>query len=956
MAITKQFSKFSAATGRHRALAFAMLACAGLVPTAAHAGEVIGIVTDSTDTRALQAANVKIVELNRSMTTDRDGSFRFPDVPAGTYTLEVTYVGATAFTTSVTVDETGSIQVPVRLASSNGSEILVIGQAATQASALSRQRAADGVSSVLTRDAIGQFPDQNVAESLRRLPGLNILNDQGEGRFVAVRGLDPNLNSTSVNGIRVPSPEGDVRSVALDVISSDIIESIEVKKSLTPDMDGDTIGASIEINTTSAFDRQKDLLTVKVEGSYNDLADTLTPKASLDFSKKIGDNFGVAGGISYYNRRFATDNVEAAGWNTSGAGIDYVEEVEYRDYDVERERISATLNFDARLSDTTKLYLRGLYSQFDDQEFRRRLVFIFDEEPRSGTTDSALFNDADGRIEVRRDNKDRFESQKIRTLSFGGETDTGQWKLSYSGSWAKSSERENGSIDPVRFRSRFDDDGLAVNFDYADAMIPRFTLTSGSAAFTDPSNYEFNRAEISALSDAQDEEFAVRADLARRFGLASGELTVQGGIKSRWREKFFDFQLDFYDGFDGPDLLLTDFVGPQTYGLADISPTVDKRLFSRFFRQNIASFELNPVESQFGSAVENYQVDEDILAGYLLGRYDSAALRIVGGVRVERTRNDIRANLVELVEGGAIRDGVELDDDTVFVTPNRFRRSYTTWLPSLTVRYEPIPNLVLRAGGFRSLVRPNLADLAPRFVVEENDGNEREGSFGNPALSPYKAWNLDLSAEYYFSRNGAVSAGFFAKDIKDFIVSATFNDPATDPFGGVINGIRYDQASIPLNGDKATIRGFEFSYQQVMDFLPAPFDGLLVNLNYTYTDAKGTLFDGREIRLPAASRNTFNAVLGYEKGPLSLRAAGTYRDRYLDEIGGSAEEDRIVDEHFQVDLTARYELFKGVRLFAEAINIGDRPFFAYQNFNNRRRLLQYEEYSFTLKFGVSAAF
>ncbi|GGB68084.1 TonB-dependent receptor [Blastomonas aquatica] len=940
----------------YRSLALALALGAASFASPAIAGEVTGTVTDIDATRALQAVDVRIIELNRTATTSRDGTFRFTDIPAGTYTLEARYVGAPLFTTSISVDETGVIAVPVRLGVADGNDILVVGQAANQASALSRQRAADGVSSVLTRDAIGQFPDQNVAESLRRLPGLNILNDQGEGRFVAVRGLDPNLNSTSINGVRVPSPDGDNRSVALDVISSDIIESIEVKKSLTPDMDGDTIGASIEINTTSAFDRKKDLFSVKAEGSYNDLANTLTPRLSLDFSKKIGDDFGVAGGISYYQRKFASDNIETGGWGTSDDGIDFADEVDFRDYDVERKRISATLNFDARLSDATKLYLRGLYSQFDDQEFRRRLVFVFDEAPTSGTANTALFDDADGRIEVRRDNKDRFESQKIRTISLGGETETGPWKFTYSGSWAKSGEREDGSIDPVRFRSRFEDDGLSVNFNYADDMIPRYAIPTGRGAFTNPALYEFNRAEISSLFDAQDEEFTLRADLAHRFGLASGEFTVQAGAKSRWREKFLNYNLDFYDGFDGPDLLLSDFVGPQTYGLADISPAVDKRLFSRFFRDNIGQFELNSLESSFGSSVEDFIVNEDVLAGYLMGRYDSADLRIIGGVRVERTKNDIRASLVELVEEGAIRGGVELDEDTVFVTPNRFERNYTNWLPSLTVRYEPAPNVVLRAGGFRSLVRPNLADLAPRFVVEENDGNERQGEFGNPALQPYKAWNLDLSAEYYFSRNGAISGGFFYKNIEDFIVSATFNNPATDPFGGVINGIAYDEASIPLNGESATIKGFEFSYQQVLDFLPSPLDGILVNVNYTYTDAKSTLFDGREITLPAASKNTFNLVLGYEKGPISLRAAGTYRDRYLDEIGGAADEDRIVDEHFQIDLSGRVEVLPGVRVFAEAINIGDRPYFAYQNLNNRRRLLQYEEYSFTLKFGISAAF
>src|SRR5687768_11232426 len=163
-------------------------------------------------------------------------------------------------------------EVPNEVAADDNSidTVLVVGQRASIARALSRQRAADGVESVLSRDGIGQFPDQNTAESLRRVAGVNVLNDQGEGRFVAVRGLSPDLNAASINGARVPAPEADVRSVALDVIPAELIESIEIKKSLTPDMDGDTIGGSIEINTTSAFDRNEPYLSFSGEGSYND--------------------------------------------------------------------------------------------------------------------------------------------------------------------------------------------------------------------------------------------------------------------------------------------------------------------------------------------------------------------------------------------------------------------------------------------------------------------------------------------------------------------------------------------------------------------------------------------------------------------------------------------------------------------------------------------------------------
>lgn len=270
--------------------------------TIAHAGEVTGHVTDATGVRGLQSATVRIVELNRTAETDRAGTYVFGDVPAGTYTLETRYVGAEVTTQSVTVPATGRISTDFNLDAIGGGDILVTGQISNLTSALSRQRAADGVESVLTRDAVGQFPDQNVAESLRRLPGVNILNDQGEGRFVAVRGLNPNLNSTSLNGVRLPAPEADVRQVALDVVSSDTIESIEVKKSFTPDMDGDFVGASIEINTTSAFDSRKNRYSLSAEGSWNDYSGKVTPKGSLDFVQKLGDDFGVAGSVSYYKR------------------------------------------------------------------------------------------------------------------------------------------------------------------------------------------------------------------------------------------------------------------------------------------------------------------------------------------------------------------------------------------------------------------------------------------------------------------------------------------------------------------------------------------------------------------------------------------------------------------------------------------------------------------------------
>ncbi|MGP1282732.1 MAG: TonB-dependent receptor [Parasphingopyxis sp.] len=929
-----------------------VLALTTALASPAFAGTLVGTVVDATNTRALQSAQVRIVELDRTAEAGRDGSFRFADVPAGDYTLETRYVGAATVTTRISVPETGIARADIVLGTEQA-DILVIGQRANQASALSRQREGDGVSSVLTRDAIGQFPDQNVAESLRRLPGINILNDQGEGRFVSVRGLDPNLNSSSINGTRIPSPESDIRAVALDVISSDLIESIEVRKTLTPDMDADTIGASIDIQTVASFDARSDFLSLRAEASWNELADTITPKASLDFSTALSDSFGISGGISYYRRAFETDNVEADPWVTGDLGNDYSEEIQYRDYDVERERISASLSLDFRPSDSTTLFVRGIFSQFDDQEFRRRLRLDFGDfdQVSGGAGDLLAFSDADGELTVRRDIKNRFERQRIASISLGGETETGPWTFDYQGSWSRSSERENGSVDPADFRRDFEGDGLVLQIDNSDTFIPAYNVLGGASLFFDPAEYELNDIEFTALSDAVDEEWMARFNAGYTIPTGSGEFTVQGGVQGRWREKSFDGTIEFYEN---DALTLASFVGAPSLRIANIAPAAADRRISDFFFANRGDFELQEIDSRFDSNVGDYTNQEDIYAGYLLGRWDSDTLRVIGGVRVEHTENQINANTTELIEEGATFNGMVLDDDIVVVTPNSFSRSYTDWLPSLNIRWEPVDNLVFRAAGYRSLVRPNLADLAPIFAVEQNDDNEREGEFGNPDLLPYEAWNFDVSAEYYFSSNGAISANVFYKDIDNFIVDFFDSD------GGTFNGIAFDEAVIPINGESAEVFGIEFSFAQAFTFLPDPFDGLLFNFNYTYTDAEGTVLDEdnvpRVIPLPASAENTFNVVLGYEKGPFSIRLAGTYRDLYLDELGGSAEADRYVQDHFQLDASARFNATEQLQFFWEWINITDEPYFAYQNFNGSRRLLQYEEYSWTMKFGARMRF
>lgn len=933
---------FSKISSRH--LSVALLASTALVSGPALAGTVSGNVADASGTSALQGAEVSLVELNRTVSVGNDGSFRFADVPAGEYTLRIRYTGAQEQSRKITVTETGDVTADVALKAASDAEVttvLVVGQRANMLNAISRQRAADGVQSTLSKDSMGQFPDQNVAEAMRRAPGVNVLNDQGEGRFVSVRGLDPNLNSASINGNRILATGGEDRMVAMDVLPAELIESIDIKKSLTPDMDADTIGASIEINTISAFDRKKNMLTASLEGSYNDLNSKTSPKAGAEFAYRVTPDFGLAGGLSYYDRKFSTDNIEAADWDKAG----FARTLEYRDYDVERERYGATLNFDYRLNTNTSLYLRTFYSKFDDTESRRRLVFKIDDLAPTVSGDTATFVSGNGsskRIEIRRDLKDRREWQETSNVAFGGKTYVDAWKFTYDVSYSEAKQSEAGSTDPIRFRQRFDKTAniLGVTFDYSDLTRPSYTIDAskpGAVLFNDPTKYSMTAFEKTTKEAARDKETALRFDAARTLNLESGSFELKFGGKLRQRDKSQDMTYDIYNGYTGA-LTLATVAGSQTYGLGQMGVVPDLAKTQDFINANLANFTKNADDTFLASIVEDYKGSEDVYAGYVQGRYDNGALRIIGGVRVEQTKLDMSGALV--------------DADTLKVTPTQVKKDYTDVLPSVNVRYNVNDKLVARVALTQSIMRPSFGKLAPRYQIAENDDGEIEATFGNPDLDPYRATNFDASLEYYFAKEGVIQGGIFAKKIKDFIVTYKTST------AGVYRGVNYDEAEYAINGEEADVFGVELAYSQAFTFLPSPWDGLLVSANYTYTDASGDIRteDGgvRSIPLPASAKQTANLVLGYEKGPLSLRAAGSYRAGYLDEVGDldDADQDRYVKDHFQLDLSAKYRLTSHVRLFAEVVNANDATYTAYNNVGGRQRLLQYEEYSWTTKVGI----
>ena len=882
-----------------------MSALLSLSAVAQEAGKLQGLLTDSSQTSYFSGAQITVKELGLSTVSRRDGSFRFTNLPEGQYTLEITYLGADTLEVPIEIKSGEILAKDFVLVGKRADleNIIVYGQRAGQASALNQQRSADSIKSIVSSDAIGQFPDQNAAEALQRLPGLSIERDQGEGRYVGIRGIDPNLNNVTINGLNVPSPDGGARSVALDVIPSELIQTLEVSKSVTPDMDGDAIGGSVEVKSLSAFDKKGTSASVTAQVSHNDLRDEVSPKLSGSVTNVFNDTFGVAAALSYYDRDFGSDNIESNG----------DDEIEQRYYSINRERLGAAVNFDYRPDFNNQYYLRTLYSRFSDDEYRLANTFTFDDD------DS----------EVERGSKDRYEEQSILSLTAGAEHQLNDWLIEYQLGYSKADEDEPSSL-YYTF--------VGEEMDISSDMQGKIPTIVQDASVMELSNYELDEIELSQ-NEAQDTESSFKFDVTRSLEVSGHSAEIKFGGKYRDREKTNDAIVSLYDGdFEGVDLSQFETAAPD-WGLGDFGPGLHKGAMRDYFNQEEDALELAELDSKVESNGATYSNEEDILAVYLMGKIDINDLRIVAGLRYEDTDFSTSGMRVELIENE------ETDVEEVVNTLWKSDRSYNHLLPSLNARYEFSDKLVARFAYTQTISRPKFEDVAAYQIIEtkteEDDGvfvTEREAEAGNPELLPYESENIDLSIEYYPGDIGVLSAGYFHKSIDNFIIIADV--AGTEGWEG------YEEVTQAINGDTATVDGIELSWVKGFN------NGFLISANGTITDSEAeTLLDGElyKTSLPNQSDRIGNLTLGYENNLMSLRLTMSYKSENLEEIDGDLI--RMEDSHQQIDFTAKYFINESMHVYFNAININDEPYYNY--FDTPSVNAQYEEYGRTLELGFN---
>jgi len=809
-------------------------------------------------------------------------------------------------------------------ASQDMEEILVTGSRASLTSALSKQRNSDRVLSVADSDALGNFPDTTAAEAMRRLSGISVENDQGEGRYVTVRGFSSDLNSIYLNGSSIVAPE-EGRAVMLDGLPTDLLDSIEVSKSLTADQDADSIGGRIDFRTLSALELNESLMRIKLDSAYNDLADSNSPKASATWANRMSENSGFVLGFTYASKNVISHNNETGfGWAKAAAPNNnyYMDDdFELRYYDLDRERAGVTLNFDFAATDSTTLYLRTLFNEYTDDEVRYKGEFNT-RNPLVIDSTSATYRRFDNDQETR----DRKEVRKINAYSFGGNTDFASgWSADYELAFSQAEQDDSDNVD-VGFRRQYRSSTAATgSVSWADPHKPVINLIGGFAPL---SAYALDGIEFEK-SLVEDEEVAFHADFEKAMDVFGKPSTVKTGFKYRQRQKDADFNIFVAE----PDVTLADFrtIVPDHEFSSNYGAFIERKE-SRKLEQYFATAEMDEEASLGGDFV----TDEDILSLYGMATIDyTDSLRVVAGLRVEQTDVTSRAN--QLVNG--------------VWTPAKRSKDYVFVSPSLNIKYSVNEDTIVRAAYSRSLSRPGFSEYAPSAQINSL-GDERSIQYGNFDLDHLESDNLDFTVEHYMDQFSYVSAGVFFKNIDNAIYQIASNNR-------VINGVLYnDGITTWENLDSSTIKGFEFNAQRQFNFLPGFLANAYASANYTYNDAESDLPTGQTIPFRKMARNVSNLALGYQDDRWDLRLSSNYRDDYLDSLfdgeaadfGLSNDQIRYTDEHTQWDFTAKYTMSENLVLNFEWININDEPEYYY--WGDERRLSQYDEFGTTYTIGL----
>jgi TonB-dependent receptor len=925
-------------------------------------GTVTGRVMDTTRA-VVQGARVELQPGGQTAVSDGQGQFTISGVASGRYTLSVSALGFAQFSNNdVAVTAGGAVNVDATLQVEARTEVVEV-RAERQhgeVEALNRERTADNILQVLPAEVITSLPNTNIADAVGRLPSVSLERDEGEGKYVQIRGTEPRLSNVTVDGMHLPSPEN-VRNVKLDAIPADLVESVELSKTLSANQEGDAIGGSVNLVTKSATD--KPYISVLGMGGYTPVAGGRSlHQVDLTVGNRFlsGKRLGIMVGGGYdWNARGIDDVEPGEGVNplTIGGVFNGPSTYDQREYWYDRTRFGFGGTLDYRLGTGSSAYIRGLFSQFKDDG----QDWIY--SPSVGSFNTPTLTNADGKSSF--NHVTRKPAQRLFSTLAGARHEFGRNLLTYEVSFGQA--RFTGFFPSANFQPitpSILNGGVQYSLNDTDPFTP--VLTAQNANIFDPTQYALN--QLTRGDDHTFERDVTGAmSFARTYNAGSHFSTFEVGFKVRDAHKS---ELDVQQTFTAPNLdptnpaagavllmstMLGTFTNPNYYfGVyPKYGPTTDYNKILAAFNSDSAFVNSdNPSADLQSTAAGDFNVNERVVAGYAMNTINFSRFRLQAGLRIEGTRATYVANHVTTDASGNL---------VLPITPVPGSQSYIDVLPSVQLQTRFGSDTILRLAYGIGIARPNFSELPPHINEDLSNPARLFVDVGNPSLQRTHAQNFDVLIEQYLKPLGVIEGGFFYKYLTDPIYSAQ-----TALTSGTFAGFIQRQ---PINGPSAHIAGFEMAWQQRLSFLPGLLNGSGVRANYSWTTSQATfppnVFSGRtdQPSLQRQAPNNWNFDYTYDKKGVSARMGLTHNDANIFSYnfqqgadGGikGPNGDVYLYPHTQVDAQVSYwlpgERLNRFQVVGYVLNLTNETFGFYQG--SEQFPIQREYYNRTFALGL----
>jgi TonB-dependent receptor len=949
-----------------------MILCVVLTRSASAQTEKGSLLGHAADTAGamLPGARVRVEPGDVAVATNEVGEFTVIDLAPGDYKVTILYVGFVPYTADVKVVAGKGTRVDAVLkVASKGEEVTVVADQLGVAEDINVQRTSDNILDVMSASVIQSLPNENIADVVGRLPGVSLERDEGEGKYVQIRGTEPRLNNTTVDGVELPAPEDNVRQFKLDTIPSDIVESVQVNKTLAANQDADAIGGTVNLITKRAGDAP----TLEFEGIGG-----FTPIVNTRY---IGLVNGTAGKRFGHAKRFGA--LFSGSYDYNGRGIDDIEpqpdpnyltpvydSMDIREYRYQRKRYGFGGSLDYKLKDPASgLYLHYFLSDFKD--YGNKWVYTLNDDvtanPAGPGAPPLIVGDV-----PKFSTSQRVPDYGAASVAIGGKHVFSSSWLSWDLSVARSRELGAAGNPGATFKpvpgSALSNLGTCVNLPSANFHLPQWDPSCFGSPTYDPTQYNITEFDGTSGETSQ-VNLQGAISYARDYHLGSHFSTFEFGFKVRNAHKGQDAYSPTYDQQFLPNpntalmsQYLSGFSNPNYYFHAyPLGPVTNYNSISgglgNLISQGVLS--LDQPATAFGSDASNFDLTERVSAAYAMNTIEFGRFRLQTGLRVEATQLDILGfNVVN-----------NATSTLATVTPQQADTWYWDPLPSVQLRYRITDDSDIRAVYARAISRPNPYDMVP-YITLDNSTNPLTVSVGNPDLKPEHANDYDVLYEHYLKPYGEFQAGFFYKQLSQPIYYLA------DPNYGGAQYPQYqgDILDYIINGVNAKLYGVELSYIQHLGFLRGAWSGFGIMANFSKTGSSaGTL----PLRTddPALQRQTptiWNLSPSYDRGRFSARLGATYNSASIYQYqwtqcttaqanGGGCEDpsnlgpkgpvgDNYLYPHLQVDAQASVRVQRTLTVLWQGLNLTDQVFGFYNG--SPWYVTQREYYRPTYSFGL----